>query len=626
VPTRKPEPEAIVAEVPPKIAKEAEGRKKWTKPALIASGLVALGAVIAIVVGIVFSQAEPPSPLPSTSAPPSSPTPEASPPATPTPTPTPTLTPTSTPTPTPSPTPVVAEGPVTLTYETFLPNSDRFAMADTWFFNEVARLSGARIEMEYRYGVSHSAISSPSLVAVSEGDVDCGTVPLFEIPHLVPLSQGLTLNYLTYNPDTMALAAKSLYNTFTPLREEWEVTNNVKVLYFLPLDTLVLCTTKPVSGVADLEGHKICSYSWAADSLERFGADTVYMPATRIYEAIQQGEIYGALRSFDGTSSYNLFEVAEYLTEPWAGPSGMFATVINKDVWDSLPAHVKDLMESLSEDALTYYLETDMEENRQAVQQMVTAGANFYVWPESERATAQNRVQPAQAEDWMEEVGTSGEELINRLKEELAFYEPQSTYKSGFEIWQEEYGEPGPRLLFQDDFSNPNSGWARATAEKYDLDYKDGEYHILINERDWANWPANSQAGQFYDFTLEVDARLVSGSNQSSYGLIFRRKDADNFYYFRVSADGYYRVGGKTDGKWFELTDKTSSTHIKKGNSTNHLKVVCRGDQIEVSVNEHHLTTVTDNTFTEGYIGVIASAVEPDIDVAFDNIRVYSLE
>ena len=51
-----------------------------------------------------------------------------------------------------------------------------------------------------------------------------------------------------------------------------------------------------------------------------------------------------------------------------------------------------------------------------------------------------------------------------------------------------------------------------------------------------------------------------------------------------------------------------------------------KGTEIVVYINGHHLTTITDNTFAEGYVGVFVSASESDSQIAFDNFRVYSLD
>jgi uncharacterized repeat protein (TIGR02543 family) len=180
-------------------------------------------------------------------------------------------------------------------------------------------------------------------------------------------------------------------------------------------------------------------------------------------------------------------------------------------------------------------------------------------------------------------------------------------------------------LIYEDDFSNPNSGWLQESFENYEYSYEDGEYHILVKNFDWSVW-AWIDAGPFTDFALEIDARLVSGPSGSAYGVIFRLQNADNFYNFEVKGNGYYYLKKYLNNEWVTLQALTRSDFINEGNSTNHLKVVCEGSQIEVYVNGYHLATVTDDSFPDGYVGMIAYAFGPDTRVAFDNIKVYSLD
>jgi len=182
---------------------------------------------------------------------------------------------------------------------------------------------------------------------------------------------------------------------------------------------------------------------------------------------------------------------------------------------------------------------------------------------------------------------------------------------------------PSLQLLYEDDFSNPHTGWISESTEEVEAGYQDGEYHILVKERDWWYFVWNPRAGQFADFTLEVVAKLVSGPTVSSCGIVFHTQDSDNCYRFLVSADGYYAVGILLNGTWIDLQPWTKSAFINQGNSINHLKVVCQGSQIEVSANGHHLTTVTDDSFSEGYVGMIVDTSEPNARFAFDDVRVY---
>lgn len=184
----------------------------------------------------------------------------------------------------------------------------------------------------------------------------------------------------------------------------------------------------------------------------------------------------------------------------------------------------------------------------------------------------------------------------------------------------------GKQLLYEDDFSDRKSGWPRESADEYDLDYEDGEYHISVKNPHWWSWSLNRLTGLLTDFILEVDARLISGPRESGYGLLFRCQDSENFYLFEVSGDGYYSVDALLDGKWNRLHGKTMSEFIEKDNSTNHLQVVCKGSQMEVYVNGHHLTTITDNSITLGYVGMIVETASLSACVAFDNIRVSSID
>jgi len=179
---------------------------------------------------------------------------------------------------------------------------------------------------------------------------------------------------------------------------------------------------------------------------------------------------------------------------------------------------------------------------------------------------------------------------------------------------------------YEDDFSNPASGFGRLSTKLYEADYMDGEYHILVKAFRQAAWAWNRDAGRFGDFTLEIDARLVSRPSESAYGLVFRVQDDNNFYRFLVSENGYYLVDALLNGRWNTLRSWTKSAFINEGNSTNHLKVVCQGSQIQLYVNEQHLTTLTDDSFAEGYVGMIAYTPEGNSRVAFDDIRVSSLD
>jgi len=186
---------------------------------------------------------------------------------------------------------------------------------------------------------------------------------------------------------------------------------------------------------------------------------------------------------------------------------------------------------------------------------------------------------------------------------------------------------PAPRsvVLYSDDFSDPESGWYEGSFGDREYRYEKGEYVMLVKKNDLAAWVVGPQE-RFTDFTLEADVRLVEGPEIAEMGLVFRLREEGNFYFFRVNGYGQYIVGKDVNGEWQEIAGMglVTSPHIKTGGATNRLKVVCQGPQIALYVNDHYLTTVSDGSFSEGKIGLVAAAIKYPgaVKVAFDNLVV----
>lgn len=177
---------------------------------------------------------------------------------------------------------------------------------------------------------------------------------------------------------------------------------------------------------------------------------------------------------------------------------------------------------------------------------------------------------------------------------------------------------PPGGVLFEDDFSNPNSGWNRDLA----TDYHDGVYQITVSEADtkiWAN-PARS----FTDVIIEVDATTVAGPMDNDFGVQCRVKDNNNYYFFLISADGYQAIGKviKGDVRFLSADAMQYSDAIQQGNVTNHLRASCIGDKLTLTVNGKPAGQVTDDSFADGDVGLMAgSYTEGGVQIAFDNFK-----
>jgi hypothetical protein len=181
---------------------------------------------------------------------------------------------------------------------------------------------------------------------------------------------------------------------------------------------------------------------------------------------------------------------------------------------------------------------------------------------------------------------------------------------------------PG-EIVFQDDFSDPESGWVRASTPKGEADYSDGAYRILVNTTDLDIW---SHPGQtINDLRIEVDAFKVGGDRNNRFGLICRMADTESFYTFIISSDGYYGIG-KVKGSQYTLIGMDAlqpSEAIELGSALNHIQAECIGNSLSLTVNGELLAQVQDSEFSAGDVGLIAGTYSiPGTDIRFDNFIV----
>jgi len=182
-------------------------------------------------------------------------------------------------------------------------------------------------------------------------------------------------------------------------------------------------------------------------------------------------------------------------------------------------------------------------------------------------------------------------------------------------------------ILFQDDFSQSNSGWDRADREDGLTDYGDGVYRMQVKEPSydlWAN-PGKSFDG---DVRVEVDATKVSGEDDNNFGLICRYSgaaDTPNFYYFNISSDGYAVIGKVSGGsqEYISSEQMVPSEAIKQGNTSNKLRADCVGSTLTLYVNGEDVATATDTDYTSGDVGLMTGTFEvASTEINFDNFVV----
>ena len=183
---------------------------------------------------------------------------------------------------------------------------------------------------------------------------------------------------------------------------------------------------------------------------------------------------------------------------------------------------------------------------------------------------------------------------------------------------------PSGGVLYQDFFSNPQSGWGELNNTAGTAGYIDGAYHIVINQAHVNLWTHPGK--DFADLKEEISSMPVAGPQANRMGLICRLQDDKNFYFFVISADGYYGIGKMKAGQTSLLTGSQMLPHnsILVGSQINRIGASCVGNTLVLFVNDTLVTSTTDADFSSGDVGILAGSFDqPGEDVYFDNFVVY---
>ncbi len=213
--------------------------------------------------------------------------------------------------------------------------------------------------------------------------------------------------------------------------------------------------------------------------------------------------------------------------------------------------------------------------------------------------------------------------------------------------------EPG-ELLYAASFDDGDD-WQKYDSNQLSVQVNNTVLTISVHQEDEALFSAASP--YFADFDFEVDVwameGVFDGTNNNSFGVVFRQRDNMNYYVFYISSDGYYRVKRMIDGEPKFLSAWNFSEDIQQGlGEKNHLRIVGYEDRFQFYINGMRValcipasdnaestplpngecrggswqSTLIDDAHTAGRIGMIVEAdvVQPvGLVVEFDNVLIY---
>jgi hypothetical protein len=185
------------------------------------------------------------------------------------------------------------------------------------------------------------------------------------------------------------------------------------------------------------------------------------------------------------------------------------------------------------------------------------------------------------------------------------------------------YDVPSGSILFQEDFSSDQNKWRTWDQEGSFVRYQAKGFRFFVNQANYDYW--STPGYTFKNMKVEVDAIKVDGPDNNAYGVMCRFVDADNYYAFLISSDGYAGILRVLDGVYTLLNGASMeyAPMILKGEALNKISAACNENDLTLMINGEALFIVQDESFDTGDVGLMVSSYDqPGVDILFDNLTV----
>ncbi|HXW01546.1 MAG TPA: hypothetical protein VEC93_24260, partial [Anaerolineae bacterium] len=182
--------------------------------------------------------------------------------------------------------------------------------------------------------------------------------------------------------------------------------------------------------------------------------------------------------------------------------------------------------------------------------------------------------------------------------------------------------------LFQDEFTNPNSGWPSQSQANASFGYQDPTFYFLelttpksnltvFHPLNLADFTAKTKLSVNYSYTLSGDFRA---------GLAFRRA-GDNFYAFTVSPNTRTWQVLKHTPSNVEVLAQGRHSSIRDSQQIFTLSVTAHGTTFTFHINDEFVVELTDPDYASGEVGFIVETLDESwVRIIYDALDIQELE
>ncbi len=299
-----------------------------------------------------------------------------------------------------------------------------------WWAQELQRRSQGRISVEIFWG--GSLVRGPEVLrATGAGMADAGTIVGLFNPADLPIWMVSNTPFMFTDTWVGMRTMMAALNQIPEMVEEIE-RNNIKILANNSTGPVqLLSAKKPIVKAEDIRGMKINTAGGWTTLLKSLGAVPVTVDGTESYPALERGTVDATLHYIPLVKTYKLYEVARYLAEVNMGQTLGYGICINRDLFESMPGDLQEIMVQTSQDYMDVYARFSIEEMKSARTDLV-AGIDGYKMEINQLAPEEHSkfVEAAQPiiEGWladMAERGLDGQRILADIKALQAHYQQE---------------------------------------------------------------------------------------------------------------------------------------------------------------------------------------------------------
>lgn len=245
--------------------------------------------------------------------------------------------------------PTIAEAQTRqLRFAEFGPNSGARAGGLVWLDEEMRRRTNGELGLDIIWGGALVGAAGAAQ-AISDGVADMGSIVPVYAPGQLVVYEVVDTGEI-FDEYVGMMAAYELMTTHPVALQEAEAFNVKYFGNYTTGPTQLLTKDKPVASLEDLKGLTIRSTGAHVPALEAFGAATVSMSQSAVYEALSNGSVDGSTTYYYVVDGYKQYEVASYMSELNLGQTLAFGIIMNLQTYQSLTPEQQKIMDELGRD------------------------------------------------------------------------------------------------------------------------------------------------------------------------------------------------------------------------------------------------------------------------------------